>query len=76
MFKSFFPQPKWFFLSAVIYAAAAIFIWYTFNEDLGALIGLDLTPGPPVVGLEFFVTDDFLLFYLYYILTAGLFTAI
>ena len=75
MFKSFFPKPKWFFLSAVIYSAVAIYIWYTFNHDLGVLIGLDLTPGAPVVGLGFFVTDDFLLFYLYYAVTAGLFAA-
>jgi peptide/bleomycin uptake transporter len=73
MFKSFFPNPKLFFLSVVIYAAVAIFIWYTFNIQIGQLIGLDLTPGKPIVGLEFFITDKFLLFYLYYIVVAALF---
>jgi peptide/bleomycin uptake transporter len=73
MFKSFFPNPKLFFLSVVIYTAVAIFIWYTFNIQIGQLIGLDLTPGKPIVGLEFFITDKFLLFYLYYIVVAALF---
>ena len=73
MFKSFFPNPKWFFLSAVVYSAVAIFCWYSYNDQIGQLIGLDLTPGKPVVGLGFFVTDDFLLFYLYYFSAAALF---
>ena len=73
MFKSFFPKPKLFFLSVVIYTAVAIFIWYTFNVQIGLLIGLDLTPGKPVVGLGFFVTDDFILFYLYYSIAAAMF---
>ena len=74
MFKSFFPSPKWFFLSAVLYASLAIFCWYSYNDQIGLLLGLDLSPKEPVVGLGFFVTDDFLLFYLYYIAAAGLFT--
>ena len=75
MFRSFFPNPKWFFSSAVLWAALCIFIWYSFNESIGAFIGLDLSPQPPVVGLGFFITDDFLLFYLYYFVACALFTA-
>ncbi|MEM7209082.1 MAG: peptide antibiotic transporter SbmA [Pseudomonadota bacterium] len=73
MFKSFFPNPKWFFLSAAIWAAITISFWYSFNNEIGAFLGFDLTPAAPVVGLGFFVTDDFLLFYLYYFIAAGLF---
>ncbi|MDD9894147.1 MAG: peptide transporter, partial [Gammaproteobacteria bacterium] len=61
MFRSFFPNPKWFFSSAALWAALCIFVWYSFNESIGAFIGLDLSPQAPVVGLGFFVTDEFLL---------------
>lgn len=74
MFRSFFPNPKWFFLSAAFYAAVCVFIWYSFNESIGAFLGLDLSPQAPVIGLGFFITDDFLLFYLYYFLASALFS--
>jgi peptide/bleomycin uptake transporter len=75
MFKSFFPSPKIFFLSVVVYAAICSAIWYGFNEQLGAMLGFDLSSGQPVIGLGHFVTDSFLLFYLYYIVCTALFAA-
>ena len=75
MFKSFFPNPKWFLLSFLIYSAICIVIWYTFNVQIGEFIGLNLEPAKPVIGLGFFVTDDFILFYLYYLVCAALFSA-
>jgi peptide/bleomycin uptake transporter len=74
MFKSFFPSPKWFFISVVIWAAITSFIWYGFNTEIGNLFGLSLDGEPPI-GLGHFVTDGFLLFYGYYIVTIGLFAA-
>ena len=73
MFKSFFPNPKIFFLSVVAYAAVCSSIWYGFNEQIGAFLGLDLSESTPVIGLGHFVTDSFLLFYLYYIVCTALF---
>jgi len=73
MFKSFFPSPKIFFLSVVVYAAICSAFWYGFNEQMGAMLGLDLSSGQPVIGLGHFVTDSFLLFYLYYIVCTALF---
>ncbi len=73
MFKSFFPNPRYFFLSVVLYSAACIFVWYVFKEQMGAMLGLDLTESEPVIGLGHFVTDSFLLFYLYYICCTALF---
>ncbi len=73
MFKSFFPSPKIFFLSVVVYAAICSALWYGFNEQLGAMLGFDLSSGQPVIGLGHFVTDSFLLFYLYYIFCTALF---
>ena len=75
MFKSFFPSPKWFFLSAVIWASITSLIWYNFKTNIGSFLGLNLEPANPVIGLGFFVTDTFLLFYAYYFLATGLFTA-
>ncbi len=57
MFKSFFPNPRVFFLSVLIYAAACVAIWYGFNEQIGALLGFDLTAKEPVIGLGQFTTD-------------------
>jgi peptide/bleomycin uptake transporter len=75
MFKSFFPSPKSFFLSVVVYAAICSAFWYGFNEQIGAMLGFDLSPGKPVIGLGHFVSDSFLLFYLYYIGCTALFAA-
>ncbi len=73
MFKSFFPNPKLFFLSVVAYSAVCSFIWYGFNDQIGALLGFDLSPQEPVIGLGHFATDSFLLFYLYYFTCTALF---
>ncbi|MCP3848946.1 MAG: peptide antibiotic transporter SbmA [Gammaproteobacteria bacterium] len=75
MFKSFFPNPKLFFLSVVAYAAVCVFGWYGFNEQIGAFFGLNLTDEEPVIGLGHFVTDSFLLFYGYYLVCTGIFAA-
>ena len=75
MFKSFFPNPRIFFLSVVGYAAICSFIWYGFNEQIGAALGFDLSPAEPVIGLGHFLTDSFLLFYIYYFTCTALFAA-
>ena len=76
MFKSFFPQPKYFFPSLVIWATLSISIWYGFSENLGHFLGLSLEHSEPVIGLGHFTTDSFLLLYIYYalsVLLLGLF---
>ncbi len=75
MFKSFFPNPKWFFISVVIWAIVSSFIWYSFNTDIGNFFGLDLNEPEPTIGLGHFVTDSFLLFYGYYLVSIGIFAA-
>ena len=69
MFKSFFPQPKLFFLSALIWTAVAMIAWYAGAGSWGAFIGLGATPdgADPVIGLGHFVTPEFLWFYIYFI---------
>ena len=66
MFKSFFPNPKLFFLSVLLFAGGASAIWYGFNEQMANLIGLDISDTQPVIGLGHFVTNSFLLFYAFY----------
>ncbi len=75
MFKSFFPNPRLFFISVVAYSAACSFIWYGFNQELGAALGFDLSSSEPVIGLGHFVSDSFLLFYIYYLACTGMFAA-
>jgi len=75
MFKSFFPNPRLFFSSVVVYSLICVFIWYGFNEQIGEFFGFNLESSDPVIGLGHFVTDSFLLFYIYYIVSAGLFAA-
>ncbi|MCP4984048.1 MAG: peptide antibiotic transporter SbmA [Gammaproteobacteria bacterium] len=75
MFKSFFPNPRLFFTSVVAYAAICSFVWYGFNEQIGEFLGFDLSSSTPVIGLGHFVTDSFLLFYIYYFTCTFLFSA-
>lgn len=76
MFKSFFPHPKIFFISALIFAGLACGIWYGYNQQIAALLGLDITDAQPVIGLKHFVTDSFLLFYGYYFLCTAVFALV
>jgi len=74
LFKSFFPQPKLFFLSALIWTAVVMIAWYAGAGQWGAFIGLGSTPegADPVIGLGHFTTPEFLWFYIYYVIvTAG-----
>jgi peptide/bleomycin uptake transporter len=75
MFKSFFPNPRLFFLSVVVYSGICSFIWYSYNEHIGEFLDFDLAPAAPVIGLGHFITDSFLLFYLYYFTCGALFAA-
>ncbi len=76
MFTSFFPRPKWFFLSAVAWIALAIGLWYLGGRQLGATFGM-----PPAsedagfVGIRMFWAPHFLWFYLYFWSFVGAFAA-
>ena len=77
MFESFFPRPKLFFLSAIAWSALVISIWYGFGDTLGRALGfaLDSDPQNPIIGVGYFISSEFLWFYLYYILICALFAA-
>lgn len=73
MFKSFFPNPKIFFISVLIFSGLTCAVWYGYNEQMAALFALDITDAEPVIGLKHFVTDSFILFYGYYFVCTALF---
>lgn len=73
MFRSFFPDSRWFWLSVVVWSALCCFGWYEFDIAIGALFGLNLKETEPVIGLGHFVTDTFILFYFYYTLCVLIF---
>jgi len=77
VFKSFFPQPKLFFPSALIWAGICILLWYGGAREFGAIIGLPpLGPDEqPTVGVSVFWSAPFLWFYLYYAAASALFVA-
>ena len=75
MFESFFPKPKLFLGSLVIWTAIVMAIYYTIGQTLGELVGFTFTEegAPPVIGLGYFVTPEFLWFDLFYILATVIF---
>lgn len=68
MFKSFFPNPKWFFLSAILWFFINIALWYSGGNEWGTLLGF--APGyseaAQPIGLSRFWAAQYLWFYLWY----------
>lgn len=77
MFLSFFPKPKIFFSSVVIWSLLAVLLWYGAARDLGGLFGMGPLPADaqPVIGISAFWSPSFLWFYIYFIVACGLFSA-
>ena len=73
MFPSFFPRPKPFFISAIIWTMLVVASWYAGGERLGALIGLPPQVGAPVIGVSVFWSAPFLWFYIYFAVATALF---
>ena len=77
MFKSFFPNPRLFFLSVVLWTIVCIALWYAGIDQLGAMIGLPnpAPDAPPVIGVTTFIQPDFVWFYIYFAVMTGIFYA-
>jgi peptide/bleomycin uptake transporter len=68
MFVSFFPRPKLLFISAIVWAALAMTLWYSYaNELYGS--------SAPVVGVATFWSVRSLWFDLYFVVFVAIFTA-
>ncbi|MGB8819373.1 MAG: peptide antibiotic transporter SbmA [Rhizobiaceae bacterium] len=74
MFRSFFPEPRLFFISLVFWAVVCITGWYTIGPMIAGGLGL-LDTGEPAIGPERFWSPSFLWFYIYYCVAVGLFAA-
>lgn len=76
LFVSFFPRPKLFFSTVVIWSLLCIVGWYAGGEELGAYFGMPpADPSNPIVGVHIFWSPAFLWFYIYYALATAIFTA-
>ncbi len=67
MFVSFFPRPKLFFVSVVVWTAIAMILWYGFAGDL---IG---SSAQPVIGVAMFLSARELWFDLYFAICVAIF---
>ena len=73
MFVSFFPAPRLFFWSALLWAALCIAGWYLGGRALGDALGLGMPEGGLPIGVERFWSGAFLWFYAYYLAAVGVF---
>jgi peptide/bleomycin uptake transporter len=75
MFSSFFPSPRLFFSSVVIWTFVCIGGWYAFAADLGALLGFASgnPTGEVVIGVGHFFTPEYIWFDIYYAAATALF---
>ena len=67
MFVSFFPRPKLFFLSVIVWSALAMTLWYSYASDL---LG---SSAPGTVGVALFWSARSLWFDLYFTLSVAVF---
>src|SRR3977135_1942294 len=70
MFVSFFPRPRLFFLSAIVWSALAMAFWYGYASDL---IG---SSAPGVIGVALFWSARSLWFDLYFALSVAIFAGL
>jgi peptide/bleomycin uptake transporter len=75
MFVSFFPRPRLFFWSVLVWTLFTVAVWYRFGDTLGMLVGI-LPQTPEAVdgaSISVFFSRQFLWFYIYYLFIVGLF---
>ncbi|QKV18943.1 peptide antibiotic transporter SbmA [Oricola thermophila] len=77
MFQSFFPKPKLFFVSVVLWTAVIMTLWYFGAHDWGRYLGLGVaTPEDnQIVGIHYFWSPTFLWLYVYYAIAVAIFAA-
>jgi peptide/bleomycin uptake transporter len=76
MFVSFFPRPRLFILSAILWGILAVGFWYTFGAQLGALLGFQFpVSDEKILGAAIFWSSQSLWFYLYFAATTALFAS-
>jgi len=68
VFVSFFPRPKLFFPSVVLWSLLAVLGWYMGGENLGRIFGMPpaAADAAPIIGASIFWSAPFLWFYIYF----------
>lgn len=75
MFKSFFPSPRYFFISVVIWLALNMVLWYTGGDHWGEYLGFPHGYADAELPIEVsrFWSPAFLWFYLWFLVSTALF---
>jgi peptide/bleomycin uptake transporter len=74
VFHSFFPQPRLFFTSLVVWTLIAIAVWYLFVANLGVSLGFaPVAEDQQPIDLSFFLLPENLWFYGYFFLSSIIF---
>jgi peptide/bleomycin uptake transporter len=74
VFHSFFPQPKLFFTSLIVWTLIAIAVWYLGAAHLGVSLGFAPVPEEQQpIDLSFFLLPENIWFYGYFLLAAVIF---
>lgn len=75
MFKSFFPSPRYFFISVVIWLALNMVLWYTGGDHCGEYLGFPhgYADAELPIGVSRFWSPAFLWFYLWFLVSTTLF---
>ncbi len=75
MFKSFFPNPKWFFLSLLLWFVINITLWYSGGSGWGTILGFaaHYNEAELAIGVSRFWSPAFLWFYLWFFISTILF---
>lgn len=75
MFKSFFPNPKWFFISLIVWFIVNLSLWYSGGSGWGRWIGFPTgyADADLVIGVSRFWSPAFLWFYLWFFVSTCMF---
>jgi peptide/bleomycin uptake transporter len=75
MFKSFFPNPRNFFLSAVVWGLAGVLLWMFAAKNWGTFVGLPNPPAdaPSIIGVRSLITPPHIWFAIYFWAWAAIF---
>lgn len=75
MFKSFFPNPRWFFISVLFWSVINVVLWYTGGNTWGSAIGWPqgYAKAELAIGVSRFWSPAFLWFYLWFFIATTLF---
>ena len=75
MFKSFFPNPRWFFISLIVWFIVNLSLWYSGGSGWGSWIGFPAgyAEADLVIGVSRFWSPAFLWFYLWFFVSTCMF---